>query len=350
MPCWELFEAQDDAYKNSVLPAEVTRRVSIEAGATLGWERYLGADGIAIGVDRFGASRTLQTDLPSERLDARPCRRRRQRAPGRLTTREPSMPEATPRVIVVLPTYNERENIVRVVPALFSLGIPDLRLLIVDDNSPDGTGRVADELAASDQYDGRLHVLHRAQKQGLGPAYIEGFKRALALKADLVIQMDADLSHQPKYLPRLLERAREHDIVIGSRYAPGGSVDEGWGPLRKLLSWWANRIYTPAILRLPIRDATGGYRVYRRGCLIGLDLDMIKANGYVFMVELAYVANRLGYSIGEIPIHFPDRQHGDSKMSWRVAGEAALRVWQIVLRHHALRPADRRTTPYERGA
>lgn len=256
------------------------------------------------------------------------------------------MPQAPLKVIIVLPTYNERENISRIVPALFALGLPDFQLLVVDDNSPDGTGKLVDELAASAAYAGRLQALHRARKQGLGPAYIEGFKRALALGADLVIQMDADLSHQPKYIPQLLARAGDSDIVIGSRYARGGSVDESWGPLRKLLSWWANRLYTPGILRLPIRDTTGGFRVYRRGCLIGLDLDKIEANGYVFMVELAYVAHRLGYSIAEIPIHFPDRQHGRSKMSPRVAGEAALRVWQILWRHRGLTPGDRRQKPY----
>lgn len=257
------------------------------------------------------------------------------------------MSTASPKVIVVLPTYNERENISRIVPALFALNIPNLRLLVVDDNSPDGTGQIAEALGQEAAYQGRLHVLHRAEKQGLGPAYIAGFKRALALGADMVLQMDADLSHQPKYIPQLLEKARQYDIVIGSRYAVGGSVDEGWGPLRKLLSWWANRVYTPAILRVPIRDATGGFRVYQRDCLIGMNLDKVKANGYVFMVELAYVAHRLAYRIGEIPIHFPDRQHGDSKMSGAIALEAALRVWQIGLRHRALKPTDRRSINYD---
>ena len=256
------------------------------------------------------------------------------------------MSATPPRVIVVLPTFNERENITRIVPALFALDIPNFHLLVVDDSSPDGTGKIAEELGEKAAYKGRLHVLHRSEKQGLGPAYIEGFKRALALGADLVIQMDADLSHQPKYIPPLLEEARRFDMVIGSRYAAGGSVDEGWGPLRKLLSWWANRVYTPAILGVPIRDATGGFRVYQRDCLIGMDLDKVKANGYVFMVELAYVAHRLDYRIGEIPIHFPDRQHGDSKMSSGIAFEAALRVWQIKLRHRSLKPADRRSADY----
>ena len=184
------------------------------------------------------------------------------------------------------------------------------------------------------------------KNKGWDRPYIEGFKYALALGAELVIQMDADLSHQPKYIPRLLEQARQYDIVIGSRYADGGSVDEGWGPLRKLLSWWANRVYTPAILGLPTRDATGGFRIYQRQCLIGMDLDRVRANGYVFMVELAFVAHRLGYRIGEIPIHFPDRRHGDSKMSSAIALEAALRVWQIRKRHRRLKPADRRSADY----
>jgi len=258
------------------------------------------------------------------------------------------MSTAPPKIIVVLPTYNERENITRIVPALFALNIPDFHLLVVDDSSPDGTGKIAEELGGEAAYQGRLHVLHRSDKQGLGPAYIEGFKRALALDADLVIQMDADLSHQPKYIPQFLEKARQYDMVIGSRYAAGGSVDEGWGPLRKLLSWWANLVYTPAILGLPIRDATGGFRIYQRDCLIGMDLDKVKANGYVFMVELAFVAHRLAYRMGEIPIHFPDRQHGDSKMSSAIAFEAALRVWQIRFRHRALKPADRRAHDYSK--
>ena len=254
---------------------------------------------------------------------------------------------SVPKLIIVLPTYNERENIGHIVPALFALNIPNFHVLIVDDNSPDGTGEVAEELAGQADYAGKLNILHREEKQGLGPAYIQGFKYALALGADLVIQMDADLSHQPKYIPKLLEKARDYDIVIGSRYAAGGSVDEGWGPLRKLLSWWANRAYTPSILRIPIRDATGGFRIYRRDCLIGMDLDKVKANGYVFMVELAFVAHRLDYKIGEIPIHFPDRQHGNSKMSSTIAFEAALRVWQIKFRHRWLKPSDRRENGYD---
>lgn len=256
------------------------------------------------------------------------------------------MMSQAPKIFVVLPTYNESENIVRIVPALFDLAIPNLHVLVVDDNSPDGTGQLAENLAGQSEFRGRVYVLHRPEKQGLGPAYIQGFKHALSLGADLVMQMDADLSHQPKYIPRLLERARGHDIVIGSRYAKGGSVDDSWGPIRKLLSWWANRMYTPTILRVPIKDATGGFRVYRRDCLVGINLDRVKANGYVFMVELIFVAQRLGYEISEIPIHFPDRKYGSSKMSSKVAAEAALRVWQILFRHRGLKPRDRRSAPY----
>lgn len=242
-----------------------------------------------------------------------------------------------PTTYIVLPTYNESENIVRLVPALFDLGVAELNVLVVDDNSPDGTGQIVETLAEQAEYAGRLHLLRRPEKQGLAPAYIQGFSKALSLGADYVIQMDADLSHQPKYIRTLLRQARDYDIVIGSRYADGGSVDEGWGPLRKLLSWWANRVYTPTILRIPIRDATGGFRIYRRDALIGMDMRRVKANGYVFMVEMIYVAYRLGYRIGEIPIHFPDRKHGTSKMSSAIALEAALRVWQIRLRHRHLR-------------
>ena len=256
------------------------------------------------------------------------------------------MMSKAPKVVVVLPTYNECENIGQIVTALFDLALPNFHVLVVDDNSPDGTGQLADDLAARSQYRGRLSVLHRPAKQGLGPAYIHGFKHALALGADLIIQMDADLSHQPKYIPQMLDRIRDYEVVIGSRYLSGGSVDDSWGFTRKLLSWWANRIYTPSILRIPITDATGGFRVFRRECLIGINLDRIKASGYVFQVEMIFVAQRLGYNISEVPIHFPDRQHGRSKMSTAVAAEAALRVWQILVRHRSLKPEDRRQAPY----
>lgn len=258
------------------------------------------------------------------------------------------MSSESPKVMVILPTYNERENIRELVDALFNLDISNFHLLIVDDNSPDGTGEIARELASSQSYRGKINVLHRPQKQGLGPAYIAGYKRALALDAQLIIQMDADFSHQPKYIPQLLAQAGSNDVVVGSRYVAGGSVDDRWGPIRKLLSWWANRLYTPGILRIPIRDATGGYRLFHRKCLIGLDLSRIKANGYVFQIEVIYAMHKLGYRIKEIPIHFPDRERGVSKMSPSIAAEAALRVLQILFRHRDLSPKRQRIRPQNR--
>jgi dolichol-phosphate mannosyltransferase len=250
-----------------------------------------------------------------------------------------------PRTIVVLPTYNEIENLPLITQALFELPVDDLHILVVDDNSPDGTGKLADELAEK-TYPGRLSVLHRTEKAGLGPAYVAGFKQALEMGADLIIQMDADFSHQPKYIPDLLQAIENNDLVIASRFAKGGSVDETWSAYRKLLSWFANRVYTPLILGIRVYDATGGFRIWRRQTLIGLDLDRIRSNGYIFQVEMAYVATRLGFRVSEIPIHFPDRKLGKSKMDIRIQIEAAVRVFQVMKRHHGLKPENRRTQVY----
>lgn len=244
-----------------------------------------------------------------------------------------------PRTLVVVPTYNERDNLPPFVDALLALDYPGLEILVVDDNSPDGTGQLADDLSA--QHPGRVHVLHRTHKQGLGPAYIAGFRHALALGADHIVQMDADFSHQPHYLLTMRDMIERYDLVLGSRFMRGGGVDEQWSAYRKALSLWANRIYTPMILRLPVYDATGGFKMWRRDTLIGMNLDRIQSNGYVFQVEMTYVAHRLGYTIGEFPIYFPDRRVGSSKMSSKVALEAAARVWQILARHHHLRRNDR---------
>jgi dolichol-phosphate mannosyltransferase len=249
-----------------------------------------------------------------------------------------------PKVVVVTPTYNEAKNLPLLVEELFALPLDNLHLLVVDDHSPDGTGEIAEQL--SSQYNGKITVLHRAEKSGLGPAYIAGFKQALSMDADIVLQMDADFSHQPGYISDMLEAIEQSDLVIGSRYVKGGSVDEGWGTYRKLLSWFANRIYTPLILGISVYDATGGYRCWRRQTLIGVDLDRIRSNGYVFQVEMAYITCRLGFRVQEIPIHFPDRKFGISKMSPRIASEAALRVWQLLFRHRTLTPKQRRTEPY----
>lgn len=245
-----------------------------------------------------------------------------------------------PKTTIVLPTYNEAENLPLLMKAIFDLDIPHLHILIVDDNSPDGTGQLAEELSAD--YDAHISVLHRTQKNGLGPAYIAGFKQALATDADYILQMDADFSHQPHYIPHMIQTLEKGaDMVLGSRFVRGGSVDQSWSPYRKLLSWWANRLYVPTLLHIPIYDATGGFRLWRRGTLAGLDLNRIQSNGYVFQVEMAYVAMRLGYKIVEIPIHFPDRQRGESKMDSKIALEAARRVWEIRRRHHHLNPLMR---------
>jgi dolichol-phosphate mannosyltransferase len=250
---------------------------------------------------------------------------------------------ALPTVTIVLPTYNERENLPLMAEELLALERP-VNLLVVDDNSPDGTGQLADGLAAA--HPGRVQVLHRTEKNGLGPAYIAGFRRALADGADYIVQMDADFSHQPKYIPVMIERLEQgYDLVLGSRFARGGGVDETWSIYRKLLSRFANGIYVRAILNLPLADATGGYRIWRRETLIGLGLDRIRSNGYIFQVEMAYVAHRLGFRMAEVPIYFPDRKRGQSKMDVRIQLEAAARVWQVRARHLPLTPADRARPP-----
>jgi dolichol-phosphate mannosyltransferase len=249
------------------------------------------------------------------------------------------------KLIVVLPTYNEAENLPKMVSELLALSMPDfvsdLSILIVDDNSPDGTGKIADELA--EELPGKVDVLHRAGKQGLGTAYIQGFHAAMERGADLVLQMDTDFSHSPSYIPVMLEQIEtcDCDVVIGSRYVKGGSLDEEWGVGRKLLSWWANSIYVNIILRTRSKDATGGFRLWKRGVLQGMDLNRVRSNGYVFQVETIYVAEKLGYDVAEIPIYFKDRQLGHSKMSFRVQMEAALRVWQVWWRHRHLEPSMR---------
>lgn len=242
---------------------------------------------------------------------------------------------------VVLPTYNEAENLELMVNALFDLGVPDLHILVVDDNSPDGTGKIADLLAS--KFAGAMKVIHNKSKDGLGQAYKIGFRRAVDDGADYIIQMDCDFSHQPRYVPELIAKAEEgYEVVHGSRYVRGGGVDKSWGPHRKLLSWFANQVYVSTILNLPIHDATGGFRLWKREAMIGLGLDRVVSNGYIFQVELAYVANRLGFKIAEVPIYFPDRARGESKMGTRVILEAAARVWQVRRRHHTLTPQMRR--------
>jgi dolichol-phosphate mannosyltransferase len=239
------------------------------------------------------------------------------------------------KLTVITPTYNEAENLPKLVSALFDLPLPELSLLVVDDNSPDGTGRVADELAAA--HPGRIRVIHRAGKLGLGTAYISGFYQALEDGAQAIGQMDADFSHPPEMLPEMLQALERCDVSWGSRYVPGGGVDRHWPLWRKGLSAFGN-LYARVILGLPIRDATGGFKIWRRSALQGMPLERIRSNGYAFQVEMAYVAHRLGYRFREIPFYFPDRCWGCSKMSFKIQYEAAIRVWQMRFEYRNLKP------------
>lgn len=236
------------------------------------------------------------------------------------------------RIAVVIPTYNEAENLPRLIPALFALPL-ELTLLIVDDNSPDNTGHLADELAT--EYSGRISVLHRPGKLGISSAYVQGFKRVLENNVDAIAQMDADFSHEPRILVTMAKCLETHDVVFGSRYTSGGSVDMQWPIWRKGLSAWGN-FYARAILRVPVLDITTGYRLWRADTLRGIPFDNIQSKGYVFQVETAYLAHCLEYRIRETPIHFDDRYRGKSKMSLQIQIEAALRVWQIWLTHRHL--------------
>jgi dolichol-phosphate mannosyltransferase len=241
------------------------------------------------------------------------------------------------RAVAVIPTYNERESLPLVVEKI-SAHAPALDILVVDDNSPDGTGRVADRLSEKDPR--RLFVLHREAKQGLGRAYVDGFREALKRGYDILLQMDADLSHDPRYLPDFLERIEEADLVIGSRYLRGISV-VNWDFKRLLLSKMATA-YVRLITGLPLTDTTSGFKCWRRATLELVDLDETFANGYLFQIETTYHAHRLGARIEEIPIIFVERDIGRSKMNWRVIGEALVGV--LKLRLQSLRSRDRRKT------
>ncbi len=236
-----------------------------------------------------------------------------------------------PSTTIVMPTYNEANNLPAMVDALMQLDVADLHILIIDDASPDGTGEVAD--AFVEKHPGRVHVIHRQGKLGLGTAYLEGFAWALARGADYIVQMDADFSHSPSYIPQLLAHAKEYDVVIGSRYVSGGQLDKRWGWARRFLSWWANYVWVRLILDLNVRDATAGFKCWRRNALERIDLGAIRSNGYVFQVEMCYVAEKCGLHIKEIPIYFEDRRIGQSKMSMSIKLEAALRLFEIRLRH-----------------
>ncbi|HVX34495.1 MAG TPA: polyprenol monophosphomannose synthase [Solirubrobacterales bacterium] len=238
---------------------------------------------------------------------------------------------------LVLPTYNEAANIAAIVEAARANLPDDARVLIVDDNSPDGTGGIADGLAATDP---AVEVLHRAGKEGLGPAYIAGFHRAIAGGAGFVLQMDSDFSHDPADLPRLLAAARDGaDLAIGSRYVPGGGVTD-WSLLRRAISRGGS-LYASLVLGVRQRDLTGGFKCFRRRVLETIDLDAVAAKGYVFQVEMTYRTLQAGFTVREVPIVFRDRQVGESKMSAAIAAEA---TWQVPLLRRRLRDDHPRTS------
>lgn len=234
------------------------------------------------------------------------------------------MTTASPRVIVVVPTYNERDNLPLLVEGLMAQ--PNVSVLVVDDASPDGTATVAHELGV--KHAGRVRVLIRRGERGLGRSYVDGLKLALDEPVDLICQMDADLSHDPAELSRLIDAASRFDVVIGSRYVPGGKV-VNWPLRRRLLSRFAN-MYVHTVTRLGARDCTSGYRCWRREALAGMPLDRFISDGYSFLVEMLYVANRRGSRIGEVPITFVERRLGASKLSRTVLLESAIAPWRLI--------------------
>ena len=231
------------------------------------------------------------------------------------------------RVLVIIPTYNERENVGWIVPAV--LAAAPVEVLIADDNSPDGTGRLADRLADDDA---RVHVLHRPGKQGLGAAYLAGFAWGLERGYDVLVEMDADGSHRPQDLPRLLAALADADLVLGSRWVPGGSV-VNWPKSREWLSRGGNS-YARRMLKIPLSDATGGFRAFRADTLRAIDLATVDSQGYIFQVDLAYRALERGLRVVEVPIVFVEREHGSSKMSRSIVGEA---MWRVTVWGYHLR-------------
>ena len=227
------------------------------------------------------------------------------------------------KTLIIIPTYNEGENLPKLLDAIFEVE-PSVHILVVDDNSPDGTGVFADERAAADD---RVNVIHREGKLGLGTAYIAGFKWALKRNYEFIFEMDADFSHQPKYIPEFLAAAQNADVVLGCRYIPGGGTED-WGPLRQLISRGGN-LYARSILWLPYKDLTGGFKCFRRTVLENLELDSVKSVGYAFQIELTYRAHKRGYRIVQTPIIFPDRNVGESKMSGNIVREAMLNVLKL---------------------
>jgi len=236
-------------------------------------------------------------------------------------------------IVVIVPTYDEAENLPKMVSALFALPL-DLEVLVVDDASPDGTGTIADEL--SKVHPGRMNVMHRTGKLGLATAYLQAFQTLFKSNVDAIVHMDCDFSHDPAVLVEMAKRIESCDVVFGSRYVPGGSTDVRWSLWRKALSAWGN-FYARSILGLSIHDVTAGFRMWRREALQSMPLERVKSSGYVFMVEMCYLADCMGLRICETPIHFADRRWGKSKMSFKIQAEAAIRVWSVLWNNRDLR-------------
>ncbi len=232
----------------------------------------------------------------------------------------------TEKAIIIIPTYNEMNNIKRLIPEVIK-NYEGVDMLVVDDNSPDGTGEYVEFLSKENS---RIRVLRREKKMGLGTAYIAGFKYALAENYDLIFEMDADFSHDPKEIGNFLNAVRNYDLVLGSRYLNGVNV-VNWPMRRLLLSYFAN-MYTRLITGLPVKDTTGGYKCFRKEVLAAINLDKIKSNGYAFQIEMTFKAWKKGFRIGEIPIIFIDRVHGTSKMSKKIVREAVTMVWKLRIR------------------
>jgi dolichol-phosphate mannosyltransferase len=235
-----------------------------------------------------------------------------------------------PKTLIIVPTYNERDNLPRMAQKLLSLPVP-VEMLVVDDNSPDGTGRIADDLVA--QHPGKIHVLHRTQKNGLGRAYIAGFKWALEREYEFIFEMDGDFSHNPDAIPEFLEaaQAQSADLVLGSRYCGGVRV-VNW-PLKRLMLSRSAGVYVALITGMPFTDPTGGYKCFRRRALQAIDLEEVQSNGYSFQIEMTHRLWRQGNKVVETPITFLDREHGQSKMSGHIVREALWMVWKLWFQH-----------------
>lgn len=246
---------------------------------------------------------------------------------------------------IVMPTYNEAINLPKIVEIILQQPIEDLNILVVDDNSPDGTGNLAEELKISTH--GKVQVMHREGKQGLGSAYRQGFLEAISQGADYVGQMDSDFSHPADKLPEMVKLLSDYDLVIGSRYVEGGKLDESWPFWRKALSGFGNW-YARTILQMPVQDATGGFKIWQKEVIESIPLDKVKSNGYVFQVEMNYLAYLSDFKITEIPIYFADRRWGESKMNFRIQIEAAFRTWKLLSLYRDLRKNKTKNRRYIR--